>query len=231
MCIRDRYDTKGVPNFGLLQVGGKDAEFLAFDLLYLDGTSLLRKKYSDRRRVLEALAATAPSLVVPPLLEGSGAEALEHSEKEGWEGIVAKRKDAVYVPGKRSAAWVKVKNWKTQEVVIGGWRRGQGGRSGNIGSLLVGIPDEDGLRYVGRVGTGFTERMLDDIGAKLRPLERKTSPFNEELPASERKDAVWVTPRLVGEVRFGEWTGTNRLRHPAWRGLRDDKSPDEVRLE
>ena len=225
------YDTKGVPNFGLLQVGGKDAEFLAFDLLYLDGTSLLRKKYSDRRRVLEALAATAPSLVVPPLLEGSGAEALEHSEKEGWEGIVAKRKDAVYVPGKRSAAWVKVKNWKTQEVVIGGWRRGQGGRSGNIGSLLVGIPDEDGLRYVGRVGTGFTERMLDDIGAKLRPLERKTSPFNEELPASERKDAVWVTPRLVGEVRFGEWTGTNRLRHPAWRGLRDDKSPDEVRLE
>ena len=222
------FDEKGIPSFGLLQQGGAKAEFLAFDLLYLDGTSLLRKKYTDRRRVLEALAAMAPSIVVPPLLDGTGEEAMEHSRQQGWEGVVAKRKDSVYLPGKRSGAWVKSKNWRTQEVVIGGWRRGQGGRSSGIGSLLVGIPEPGGLRYVGRVGTGFTEKALDALAATLKPMERKTSPFDEDLPAAERKDAVWVTPKLVGEVRFGEWTGTQRLRHPAWRGLRDDKRPEDV---
>lgn len=225
------FDSKGIPNFGLLQVGGGDAEFLAFDLLFLDGTSLLRKKYVDRRRVLEVLAAKAPSMQVPPLLDGSGAEALAHSQEQGWEGVVAKRKDSTYLVGKRGTAWIKAKNWRTQEVVIGGWKRGQGGRSGRIGSLLVGIPDETGLRYVGKVGTGFTESVLEMLSTKLKPLERKTSPFAEDLPAAERKDAVWTTPKFVGEVRFMDWTGPGRLRHPAWRGLRDDKSPDDVRLE
>ncbi|MFH5231841.1 ATP-dependent DNA ligase [Antrihabitans spumae] len=225
------FDKLGVPNFGLLQLGGADAEFLAFDLLYLDGTSLLRKKYVDRRRVLEALAAKSPSIVVPPLLEGTGAEALAHSAEQGWEGVVAKRKDSVYLSGKRAGTWIKSKNWRTQEVVIGGWRRGQGGRSGQIGALLAGIPSDDGLRYVGRIGTGFTDRTLQELAAKLGPLERKTSPFDEDLPTADRKDAVWVTPKLVGEVRFGEWTGSRRLRHPSWRGLRTDRSPDEVRFE
>lgn len=225
------YDRTGVPNFGLLQLGGADAEFLAFDILFLDGTSLLRKKYTDRRRVLEALAAKAPSLSVPPLLDGDGTAAMAYSAEQGWEGVVAKRRDSMYLPGKRTHTWVKDKNWRTQEIVIGGWRKGQGGRSGSLGSLLVGIPDGTKLRYVGRVGTGFTERMLDDLGAKLTRLQRKTSPFTEDLPTADRKDAVFVTPKLVGEVRFMDWTDDGKLRHPAWRGLRDDKQPADVGLE
>lgn len=223
-------DPKGITNFPLLQ-SGAEPEFYAFDLLYLDGTSLLRKKYTDRRRVLDALAAAVDGLTVPPLLEGSGQDALDESSRNGWEGVVAKRRDSVYLPGKRGSAWVKSKNWNTQEVVLGGWRRGQGRRSGGIGSLLVGLPDDHGLHYVGRVGTGLTDDELAALKATLDPLERKTSPFAEELSALDRKDAVWVAPKLVGEVRFGEWTEAGRLRHPSWRGLRSDKAPEDVRRE
>ncbi|MFZ2178322.1 MAG: ATP-dependent DNA ligase, partial [Rhodococcus sp. (in: high G+C Gram-positive bacteria)] len=113
----------------------------------------------------------------------------------------------------------------------GAWRRGQGGRSSGIGSVLLGIPEDGGLRYVGRVGTGFTERDLEALAAELKPLESDSNPFADEVPAADRKGAVWVTPTLVGEVRFREWTGSGRLRHPSWRGLREDKSPDEVTLE
>jgi bifunctional non-homologous end joining protein LigD len=116
-----------------------------------------------------------------------------------------------------------------QEVVIGGWKEGEGRRAGGIGSLLIGVHDEEGrLLFAGHVGTGFTARMLDDLAATLRKLERKTSPFDDEVPRSHAKDAHWVTPKLVGEVVFTEWTGTNRLRHPAWRGLRPDKDPADV---
>ena len=208
------FDTDGLPNFGLLQSDPRSAEFLAFDVLYVDGTSLLGKKLSDRRRVLEALAAAAPSLRIPPQLDGPGAAAMAYSREHGWEGVVAKRRDSTYTPGKRSQAWLKAKHWRTADVVIGGWRRGQGGRSGSIGSLLVGIPEDAGLRYVGRVGTGFSERDLDELAGLV--TERETSPFAEELPAEERKDAVWVEPLLEGEVRYGEWTSAGRLRHPAW---------------
>ncbi|MCX5045650.1 ATP-dependent DNA ligase [Aldersonia sp. NBC_00410] len=226
------FDERGIPDFGKLQVDGKNAEFLVFDILHLDGTSLLRKKFEDRRKVLEALAEIVPSMQVPPLLDGSGAEALAQSREQGWEGVVAKRRESVYLVGKRGHSWVKAKNWRTQEVVIGGWKRGQGGRSGRIGSLLLGVPDADGaLHYVGKVGTGFTERTLESLAEQLKPLARDDSPFATALPAAERRDAVWVAPELVGEVRFGEWTGSDRLRHPAWRGLRDDKKPDEVRRE
>ncbi|HEY5858262.1 MAG TPA: ATP-dependent DNA ligase [Aldersonia sp.] len=228
------FDEHGIANFGLLQTGGisPDAEFLVFDVLYLDGTSLLRKKFVDRRRVLEALATIAPSLQVPVLLDGAGEQALTQSREGGLEGVVAKRRDSVYLPGKRGQAWVKAKNWNTQEVVLGGWKRGQGGRRGRIGSLLMGIPDEDGsLRYVGKVGTGFSEAVLDRLGEMLDPLRRDVSPFADEVPAAERKEAVWVEPRYVGEVRFMDWTGPGRLRHPAWRGLREDKKPGEVRRE
>ena len=228
------FDENGIANFGLLQTGGisPDAQFLAFDVLYLDGTSLLRKKFADRRRVLEALAEITPSLQVPPLLDGDGQEALAASRERGLEGVVAKRRESVYLPGKRGQAWVKAKNWNTQEVVIGGWKRGQGGRRGQIGSLLVGIPDDDGsLRYVGKVGTGFSAAVLERLGEMLDPLRRDDIPFAHDVPAAERKDAVWVDPRYVGEVRFMDWTGPGRLRHPAWRGLREDKKPSEVRRE
>ncbi|WP_039795198.1 ATP-dependent DNA ligase [Nocardia araoensis] len=209
------FDDHGVANLGLLQADAARAVFVAFDVLYLDGTSLLRKRYSDRRRVLEALAANAPSLVVPPRLDGAGADALRYSQEQGLEGVVAKRKDSVYLPGKRGHAWVKQRNWRTQQVLIGGWRRSA---AREFKSLLIGIPHDGGLYYVGRVGTGFSEPDMRELAARLRKLERKTSPFDNELTAEERKEAVWVTPKLSGTVRFMNWTEMGRLWHPAWLG-------------
>ncbi|MEU2031490.1 ATP-dependent DNA ligase [Nocardia amamiensis] len=209
------FDDHGVANLGLLQAGAARAVFVAFDVLYLDGTSLVRKRYSDRRRVLEALVANAPSMMVPPRLDGPGAEAVRYSQEHGMEGVVAKRKDSVYLPGKRGHSWVKQRNWRTQQVLIGGWRR-SGAR--NFKSLLVGIPHDGRLYYVGRVGTGFSEPGMRDLAARLRKLERKTCPFDNELTAEERKEAVWVTPKLGGRVRFMNWTEAGRLWHPAWLG-------------
>lgn len=124
-----------------------------------------------------------------------------------------------------------MKNVLAQEVVIGGWRPGKGRRAGTIGSLLLGVPSADGLVYSGQVGTGFTDAMLRDLLGQLARLERKTSPFSPDVPRADARDAHWVTPRIVGEVAFTEWTPDGRLRHPAWRGLRPDKSADEVHRE
>jgi bifunctional non-homologous end joining protein LigD len=212
------FDDRGVANLGLLQADAARAVFVAFDVLYLDGTSLIRKRYSDRRRVLEALAANAPSMLVAPRLDGSGADALRYSQEQGLEGVVAKRKDSVYLPGKRGHSWVKERNWRTQQVVIGGWRRSD---ARNFKSLLVGIPREGRLYYVGRVGTGFSEPDMRDLAKQLNKLERKTSPFDNELTADERQDAVWVSPKISGTVRFMNWTETGRLWHPAWLGTSD----------
>ncbi|NLE81531.1 MAG: ATP-dependent DNA ligase [Rhodococcus sp.] len=222
------FDPDGTSSFGALQQGG-EPHFLVFDVLHLDGVSLLRKKYSDRRRVLEALGAKVPRLEIPPQLDGTAEEALEESRNRSWEGVVAKRRDSVYLPGKRGSSWIKVKNWRTQDVVIGGWKPGQGKRSTSIGSLLLGVPEGDGLRYVGKVGTGFTERALTDLAELLERLRQDESPFVDEVPAAERKQALWVSPTLVGEVRFMEWSSARRLRHPSWRGVRDDVAPDQVR--
>ncbi|OZF50676.1 ATP-dependent DNA ligase [Rhodococcus sp. 14-2470-1a] len=222
----------GSTSFELLQSSsGTDVKFIAFDLLHLDGTSLVKKKYSDRRKLLELLTTGLESVLVPEALTGTAEEALATSVERGWEGVVAKRVDSVYQPGRRAHTWIKTKNWRTQEVVVGGWRRGKGRRGGGLGSLLVGIPGPNGLRYLGRVGTGFTDSALDTLAALLSPLESDESPFEERLPTADRKDAVWVTPSLVGEVRFYEWTDSMHLRHPSWRGVRDDKQPTDVVLE
>ena len=140
---------------------------------------------------------------------------------------MAKRLDSPYREGKRSRDWIKLKHTLTQEVVVGGWRPGTGHRSDSVGSLLVGIPDADGLRYVGRVGTGFTDRQLAELRTKLDALARKTNPLID-VPSADARDANWVTPSLVGEVEFAELTTDGRLRAPAWRGWRPDKNPDQV---
>lgn len=222
-------DDRGVPRFAEIQnrARARRVEFWAFDILALDDRSLLRAKYSDRRAVLETLSA-ATGLIVPPLLDGDGREALAHSRARGWEGVVAKKRESTYQPGRRSTSWVKDKNWNTQEVVIGGWRRGEGGRSSGIGSLLMGIPETGGLRFVGRVGTGFTEQDLDRLRAVLAPLRSDASPFEPPLPRAEAKAVTFVRPELVGEVRYGERTADGRLRHASWRGLRPDKRPADV---
>lgn len=222
-------DSHGVPNFSEMQNRARATriQFWAFDILTLDGRSLLRARYRDRRKILETFAAET-DLIVPPLLDGDGSEALAHSRRRGLEGVVAKKWDSTYQPGRRSAAWIKDKNWNTQEVVIGGWRQGEGGRSSGIGALLVGVPGEGGLQFLGRVGTGFTEKDLAQLRKILAPLHTEKSPFAAALPRAELKNVTFVRPELVGEVRYGERTSDGRLRHPSWRGLRPDKSPAEV---
>ena len=148
----------------------------------------------------------------------------------GLEGIVAKKVDSTYLAGKRGSAWVKIKHHRTQEVVVAGWKPGSGRRSGTVGSLLLGVPDGDGLRFVGKVGTGFRDAELDAIAKRLASMERKTSPF-DDVPSADARDAHWVRPSLVGEVEFAEWTATGRLRQPSWRGWRTDKKPADVRVE
>lgn len=225
-------DEHGVPAFAEMQNRARSnrIQFWAFDILYLDGRSLLRVKYRDRRKVLETFAA-GTSLIVPGLLGGDGPEALAYSREHKWEGVVAKKWDSTYQPGRRSASWIKDKNWNTQEVVIGGWRKGEGGRSSGIGALLCGIPSEGGLTFVGRVGTGFTEKELATLKAILGPLHTAESPFHPALPRLEARDVTYVRPELVGEVRYGEMTSDGRLRHPSWRGLRPDKDPGDVKRE
>jgi bifunctional non-homologous end joining protein LigD len=200
------------------------ATYLIFDLLHIGDRPLIDLPYEQRRRLLEQLGLRGPNWRIPPGLTGTGADVLAESARLGLEGIVCKRLDSPYLPGRRSPLWTKVKNVNDQEIVIVGWRPGAGRRAGRIGSLLMGVHDETGeLVYIGNVGTGFTQAMLDDLQAKLRPLRRQTPTV-----AAPVKDAIWVEPELVGEVSFTERTGDGRLRHPSWRGLRPDKTPDEV---
>ncbi|MCD2113760.1 ATP-dependent DNA ligase [Rhodococcus rhodochrous] len=221
-------DRSGVTSFSMLQ-RGVNYEYRVFDVLYLDGVSLLRKTYDDRRRVLEALAAATDGLIVPDLLPGDGSKALERSRAKNWEGVVAKRRDSVYLPGKRGAGWIKSKNWLTQTVVLGGYRRGNGNRASTFGSLLLGVYDDDGeFVYVGKVGTGFDDETLLSVAKAVKGHTSRTNPFANEVPAAERRDAVWLRPELVGEVRFGGWTEGDRVRHASWRGLRDDMDASSV---
>jgi bifunctional non-homologous end joining protein LigD len=226
-------DESGVPSFGEMQNRARSArvEFWAFDILHLDGRSLLRAKYSDRRRVLEALVAGGALIVPQQITADDGREASEYASKHRWEGVIAKKRDSTYQAGRRSSAWIKDKIWNTQEVVIGGWREGTGGRTSRIGALMLGIPENGGLHFAGRVGTGFTEKELAKLKEMLKPLETDESPFNTRLPTQDAKGVTFVRPELVGEVRYSERTSDGRLRQPSWRGLRLDKEPEEVGWE
>ncbi len=233
----------GRPDFGLLQTrlgltGEKDVararkaapvHLMLFDALAIGDRVLVEEPYRERRAaLLDAVRSPGRGRIqVPPAFDGDLDGALATSRELGLEGVVAKRVDAPYESGRRSSAWIKIKHHRAQEVVVGGWRPGSGSRASGIGSLLVGVPGPDGLAYAGRVGTGFTERDLADALRRFGPLARKTSPF-ADVPAADARDAHWITPRLVGEVEFAEWTSTGRLRQASWRGWRHDKSPDEV---
>nr|WP_051161242.1 non-homologous end-joining DNA ligase [Nocardia transvalensis] len=200
--------------------------YMIFDLLHIGDRSLIDLPYERRRDLLEQLNLRGPHWQVPPRLDGAGAQVLAESRRLGLEGIVCKRRDSPYLPGRRSPLWTKVKNIRDQEVVVVGWRPGAGRRAGRIGSLLMAAHDESGqLVYIGNVGTGFTRATLDDLQARLDPLRRPAPAVDADV-----KDAVWVAPELVGEVSFTERTGDGRLRHPSWRGLRPDKSPQDVEL-
>jgi bifunctional non-homologous end joining protein LigD len=207
--------------------------YVIFDLLYFDGHDLTGEPYSRRREILEALELEGGSWQTPRHSVDHAGELLEASKAQGLEGVMLKRLDSAYTPGKRSGAWLKVKNTNRQEMVIGGWTPGEGRRREQIGALLVGYFERDGgkpvLRYGGKVGTGFTDRDLTALTARLAPLERKTSPFKAG-PAPPR-NARFVEPRLVAELEFRELTAEGVLRHSAYKGLREDKPAIEVELE
>jgi bifunctional non-homologous end joining protein LigD len=206
--------------------------YLIFDVLYVDGGSVMDQPYSARRELLDGLGLSGGSWHTPPWFAGGGTAVLDASKEQQLEGILMKRLDSAYSPGARSKSWLKLKNLRMQEVVIVGWKPGEGGRKGAIGSLLLAVPDDDNnLVYAGHVGTGFTEAMLRDLGADLEPLAVDAPHVASEIPRAHSRDARWVRPELVGEVTFSEWTREGRLRHPAWRGLRPDKQPAEVRRE
>jgi bifunctional non-homologous end joining protein LigD len=202
-------------------------QYLLFDALERDGTSLVAEPYDERRRQLLDLVQVDGPIQVPPAFEGDLASAMRSSRELGLEGVLAKRRESTYRAGRRSDSWVKIKHHRGQEVVIGGWRPGKGRRAGGVGSLLLGIPDDDGLRYV---GTGFKDQELEQIAGRLAKRRRATSPFID-VPRVDAADAHWVRADLVGEVEFGEWTSTGRLRQPSWRGWRPDKSAEQVQRE
>jgi bifunctional non-homologous end joining protein LigD len=228
-------DDRGRPSFGALQRRGirrPAVVYMIFDLLYLDGRGTTGLPYVERRALLEELAiGPGPSWQVPSYHVGDGPALLEATRAQGLEGIISKRLDSAYEPGRRSRAWLKIKNWGRQEFVVAGWMPGEGGRSGRLGSLLVGYYDRAGsLRYAGRVGTGFTMAELARLEPRLAALARETSPFGPEpvLPVEVRRYGRFVEPRLVAEVAFSEWTHTDTIRQPSYKGLREDKAPSEV---
>ncbi|MQA62824.1 MAG: DNA ligase [Actinophytocola sp.] len=205
--------------------------YLIFDLLHLDGHSCLRLPYRERRDLLDSLELDGDRWRTSPTYPGQGAAVLAASREQQLEGAMAKRLDAPYRPGKRSGDWIKITDVLALEVVIGGWRPGEGRRAATFGSLLLGVPEDGGLRYVGHVGTGFSEDVLRGLRAKFNRLERKASPFTTDIPRDRSVGARWLSPKLVGEVVFREWTADRRLRAPAWRGLRPDRDPADIHHE
>jgi bifunctional non-homologous end joining protein LigD len=206
--------------------------YYVFDLLDLDGHRLLSRSYQQRRELLAELAVdgASPLVRVPPqYTDVDGRQLREVARQHGLEGVVGKRLTSRYEPGRRSPAWTKTALLRTQEILICGWTPGAGRRTGTLGALLMGAYDDEGkLRYLGDVGTGFTDWMLDDLLTRLAALEQPGSPFNEPVPREHARRARWVRPALVGEVEYRTLTPDRRLRHAAWRGLRADKDPAEV---
>jgi bifunctional non-homologous end joining protein LigD len=200
------------------------AAFMVFDVLWLDGHSLMDRPLTERRAALEELGLQGPSWQTPPQLHGDPAELLAATAAQGLEGLIAKREDSWYEPGRRSGAWVKLKNVQRDEFVIVGWEPGEGRRHQRIGSLLVAShdPESGELRYAGEVGTGFTEETLDDLQRRLAPLETKRSPFAAKVGP---KGANWVEPILQAELEYTQITREGMLRHPSFKGLRLDREP------
>jgi bifunctional non-homologous end joining protein LigD len=199
--------------------------YVLFDVLWLDGHSTMDLPYADRRARLRELELNGASWQTPPHEVGDGSATSEVSLRFGLEGVVAKRLDARYEPGRRSHAWVKVKNQLRQEFVVGGWQPGEKGRTGSIGSLLVGYYEGDVLNYAGKVGSGLSGAVIADLERRFAESARDDSPF---AAGRVPKGVRFVDPAVVVEVRFTEWTASGNIRHPTFLGIRTDKSPREV---
>jgi bifunctional non-homologous end joining protein LigD len=246
-------DSDGRPRFQLIQsrmgltsaaaikarVSQTPVDYVIFDLLHLDGHCVRDLPYVRRRELLEELGLEGARWRTPRYRHGGGAGLLEAARRQGLEGIVAKRCDSPYRPGRRSGEWIKERVWRTQEFVIGGYLPGEGRRANRVGSLLVGYYDRRAselgkgesqtLRFAGGAGSGLTEELIDYLTRELGRRERSESPFDVGAPTGPKaRTAVWCEPDLVCEVNWTEWTNEGTLRQPAFKGMRDDKDPREV---
>ncbi|HEX7255491.1 MAG TPA: DNA ligase D [Gaiellaceae bacterium] len=238
-CVLDgevcALDESGRATFSAMQQGKQGTRyiFVVFDLLEVDGNPIVDLPLTERRaRLLQLLDRRNQTVQLSESFD-DGEALYRAAHDQGFEGIVSKRRDSRYEPGRRSRNWLKIKTHGRQEFVIAGYTKGQGRRSGRFGSLILGYWQGDELVYAGNVGTGFTDEEIDKLLKKLRPLERKDPPFRTvpKMPRVRRDAIVWVEPELVAEIEFVEWTHDGRLRAPSYKGLREDKSATEVRRE
>jgi bifunctional non-homologous end joining protein LigD len=206
------------------------AALILFDILMDGDEVLLDEPWSIRRNHLEKRVSSRVTdrLRLTDSVEDEGRKMLEMARRDGWEGVIAKRVDSLYEPGNRSRNWLKLKIEFRQEFVVGGYTEPRNSRE-HIGAILLGYFDKDRFIYVGHTGGGFSRKGLEEMYRKLKPLERKTSPFVETPRTNEK--AHWVEPQIVVEVKFSEWTADRRLRQPIFLGIRDDKEPREVSIE
>jgi len=235
------FDESGKPSFNALQNNAAESplEFIVFDLLVLEGQDLRKEPLSRRRKLLEerVLAKFSPPIRYSPMLEASLTDLIHAVKEQGFEGLVAKRRDSVYESGERSGAWLKMRVNQGQEFVIGGYTVGN-----PFDALIFGYHTDEGLMYAGRTRNGFTPRGRADLMKRFTPLrtdrcpfinlpEKKAGRWGAGLTAKKMVDCRWLKPKLVGEFEFVEWTPDNHLRHSKFIALRDDRDPMDVRRE
>jgi bifunctional non-homologous end joining protein LigD len=225
-----RLAASGRSSFSELQQGTGPLVYYAFDLLELDGEPLLDLPLTERKAELRKLLDKRNRTVFVSDNFDDGNALLRAADEQGLEGIMAKRPASRYMPGKRTREWLKIKTHGQQEFIVAGYTRGSGRRAGTFGSLVLAVNEGGGLRYAGNVGTGFNDAEISKLLKLLRPLHRDAAPFPvvPKMPKVRKGDVQWVEPRLVVEVRFSEWTHDGHLRHPAYLGVREDKSAGEV---
>ena len=219
------FDSHGISRFQLLQVGSTATAYAVFDCVYSSGRDLRYEPLEIRRAAAESAVDKVEGLMMSRRLADNGLEAYKIAKKKGYEGLVAKDLSSPYIEG-RSSKWLKVKVHQEEELVIGGFTEPEGSRR-YFGALLLGAHDGGKLRYVGKVGTGFSEDTLASLYRKFRPLVQSKPPFVD--PPRER-NVTYLRPKLIAQISFQEWTADRKLRQPVFLGLRDDKRPEEVRL-
>ena len=225
------FDAHGVSRFQLLQNALRSSvnlHYCAFDVMFLDGKDLRGLPLVERKQRLRRLLPKDPLIIYSEHWPEHGKRLFKEAEKLGLEGIMAKRARSTYVSGARSKDWLKIKTAKRQEAVIVGFTAPRRTRP-RFGALVLAVRDQDAWRYIGHVGTGFSHAMLEELYAKLLPLQTDKSPFKQRV--KDQATTTWVKPRLVAEVKFTEWTTAGEMRHPAFLGLRADKKPKDVVLE
>jgi len=232
-------DERGEPDFALLQAGIKGKRqggvptpfvYEAFDLMWLDGRSLIAEPLEIRRRLLKDVLRADPRVRLSEDIAAEGIAFFEAARVRQLEGIMAKDRRSTYAPGKRSMAWQKVKIRPEQELVVGGWTKGTG-KAVELGALLVGVYEDGQLRYAGKVGAGFNDAIRSELLAALSPLASQDQPFADAPPRAVAKSALWMRPELVIRAEFAGWTGDGLVRQAAYKGIDLGKDPKKVRRE